>query len=571
MIRNNIHTILTGTLRNLKLSSDKLNINPPNNVSFGDYSTNIALQLAKTEKKNPMELAKTIAEAIKMDDIIEKVEILKPGFINIWISKNVLLKNLTETSQNTFSFKEYHLGKNKKVIVEYAHPNTHKLFHIGHLRNITTGETVARLLEVTGNKVIRANYQGDVGLHIAKTLWAAPKTLNELGKEKINSMTIREKISLLGNAYVKGSEAYETSVEAKKEIIEINKQIYNQDGRIMPLYEQTRAWSLEYFDEKYERIGTTFDKKYFESQMAKRSIELIEELVKKNILEKSNGAIIFNGEGHGVHTRVFLNKEGYPTYEGKELPLAEKETTDFGEVDKIIHVVTEEQTSFFATTFKVEELTDSKRYTGKQQHLKYGWVHLKGGKMSSRKGNVVEGEWLLDEAKKQIIKDYESTEEVAEKLAIAAVKYSFLKSGLQGDVYFDMKDATTLQGDSGPYLVYTYVRCKSVLNKSEGANNVISIKAEESLSLNAEELAIMRTLIKYPEVVQESAQSFAPNYLCLYLYDLSQKYNLFYQKNSILKADNEDEKNLRLTITKATANVLKHCLNLLGIETVEKM
>ncbi|PIZ66469.1 arginine--tRNA ligase [Candidatus Roizmanbacteria bacterium CG_4_9_14_0_2_um_filter_39_13] len=571
MIRNNIHTILTGTLRNLKLSSDKLNINPPNNEDFGDFTTNIALQLAKTEKKNPMELAKTIVEAIKTDDIIEKVEILKPGFINVWISKNVLLKNLSESSQNIFSFKEYHLGKNKKVIVEYAHPNTHKLFHIGHLRNITTGETIARLLEVTGNTVIRANYQGDVGLHIAKTLWAAPTALDELGKEKINSMTIREKISLLGNAYVKGSEAYETSPEAKKEIIEINKQIYNQDGRIMPLYEQTRAWSLEYFDEKYERIGTTFDKKYFESQMAERSIELIEELVKKNILEKSDGAIIFNGEGHGVYTRVFLNKEGYPTYEGKELPLAEKETTDFGEVDKIIHVVTEEQTSFFATTFKVEELTDSKRYTDKQKHLKYGWVHLKGGKMSSRKGNVVEGEWLLDEAKKQIIKDYESTEEVAEKLAIAAVKYSFLKSGLQGDVYFDMKDATTLQGDSGPYLVYTYVRCKSVLNKSEDANNVISIKAEESFSLNTEELAVMRALIKYPEVVQESAQNFAPNYLCLYLYDLSQKYNLFYQKNSILKADNENEKNLRLAITQATAHVLKHGLNLLGIETVEKM
>jgi len=358
---------------------------------------------------------------------------------------------------------------------------------------------------------------------------------------------------------------------SKKEIIEINKQIYNQDGRIMPLYEKTRAWSLEYFNEKYDRVGTTFDKKYFESQMAKRSIELIDELVKKNILEKSDGAIIFNGEGHGVHTRVFLNKEGYPTYEGKELPLAEKETTDFGEVDKIIHVVTEEQTSFFATTFKVEELTDSKRYTGKQQHLKYGWVHLKGGKMSSRKGNVVEGEWLLDEAKKQIIKDYGSTEEVAEKLAIAAVKYSFLKSGLQGDVYFDMKDATTLQGDSGPYLIYTYVRCKSVLNKSVKTNLVIPDPDPGSSKLNHEELALLRALIKYPEVVLETAQNVAPNYLCTYLYELSQKYNLFYQKNPILKAENEDEKYLRLTITKGTANVLKHGLNLLGIETVEKM
>jgi len=305
-----IHEKIRHTLEALNLPFERLMINPPNNEDFGDYSTNIALQLAKIEKKNPMELAKLIADAIKIDEVIEKVEVMKPGFINVWLSKQVLIKNLLESSQNMYSVQEYHLGKNKKVIVEYAHPNTHKLFHIGHLRNITTGETVARLLEVTGNTVIRANYQGDVGLHIAKTLWAAPKTMNELGEEKISSMPIREKISLLGKAYVKGSEAYESNNVSKKEIIEINKQIYNQDGRIMPLYEKTRAWSLEYFNEKYDRVGTTFDKKYFESQMAKRSIELIDELVKKNILEKSDGAIIFNGEGHGVHTRVFLNKEG---------------------------------------------------------------------------------------------------------------------------------------------------------------------------------------------------------------------------------------------------------------------
>ena len=568
MLKDQIHTILTSALKDLHLPSDNLIISPPNNESFGDYATNIALQLAKSEKKNPMELAQLILDAIKPSGVIEKGEVMKPGFINIYVGKNKLIENLSQIAENKIEIPTHHLGNQKKVIVEYAHPNTHKLFHIGHLRNITTGETIARLLEATGNKVIRANYQGDVGLHIAKTLWAIPKLIHEHNQDTIKNLPIRERIQMLGKAYVMGSKAYEESEAFKKEVIEINKQIYNQDGRIMPLYLQTRQWSLDYFDEKYKRAGTKFDKKYFESEMAKRSIELINELVKKKILEKSEGAIIYNGKDSDIHTRAFMNKEGYPTYEGKELPLAEKETTDFGELDKIIHVVTGEQTSFFKTTFRVEELTDNKRYVGKQQHLEYGWVHLKGGKMSSRKGNIVEGEWLIDEAKKEIMKEYKSSEEVAEKLAIAAIKYSFLKNGLKSDVHFDMSDAITLQGDSGPYIVYTYVRCKSVLNKS---NMDPSASPLDDMVINEDELNLLRTLSKYSETVLDSAQSFAPNYLCLYLYDLSQKYNLFYQKHKILKAENEEVKQMRLTITKAVANVLQHGLTLLGIQTVEKM
>ncbi|KKQ38489.1 MAG: Arginine-tRNA ligase [Candidatus Roizmanbacteria bacterium GW2011_GWA2_37_7] len=570
MIKDQIEAIITVAVKKISIHST-IHIQSPDNPQFGDYTTNIAMILAKELKKNPIQIAKEIVKNIPLDEIIEKVEVVKPGFINFWITTKKLLASLEHINENKFDIPKYHLRGNKKVMVEYSHPNTHKLFHIGHLRNITTGECIARLLETTGNEVVRTNYQGDVGLHIAKTLWAAPELIKKQGSNKVDKLPIREKISLMGKAYVLGSAAYEENEKAKTEIIEINKQIYDQDGRIMPLYEQTRNWSLEYFDKKYVRVGTKFDKLYFESEMAKRALEVINELVKKKILEKSDGAIVFKGDGYGVHTRVFLNTHGYPTYEGKELPLAEKETSDFGELDKIIHVVTGEQSSFFQTTFKVEELTDSKRYKGKQYHLIYGWVHLKGGKMSSRKGNIVEGDWLLDEAKKQIISDYKTTVDVAEKLAVAAVKYSFLKNGLQSDIYFDIKDATTLQGDSGPYLIYTYVRCKSVLSKSNAVSSVIPSKVEESLSINNDELSLLRSLSKYPEIVLESAQNFAPNYLCTYLYDLSQKYNLFYQKNPIIKAKDEDVINLRLSITTAVAHVLKHGLNLLGIETVEKM
>ncbi|MBP9690981.1 arginine--tRNA ligase [Candidatus Woesebacteria bacterium] len=565
MLKQKIHTLIQTALEKSGLPTDGLMISTPTQESFGDYSTSIALQLAKKEKKNPMEIAEQIVEKIELGNLIENAEVMRPGFINVWVSKKQLLVGLN----NAVDIPSYHLGDNHKIMVEYAHPNTLKLFHIGHLRNITTGECISRILEAVGNTVIRTNYQGDVGLHIAKTLWAAPEMIEEAGKDKVDAMSIREKIGLLGKSYVRGSKAYEEDENAKKEIIEINKKIYTLAEDIMPLYDQTRGWSLEYFQEKYDRAGTKFDKLYLESQMAKRAIELIDELKEKGILEESDGAVIFNGEGHGVHTRVFKNTHGYPTYEGKELPLSEKETTDFGELDKIIHVVTGEQTSFFATTFKVEELMDPSRFKDKQYHLVYGWVHLKGGKMSSRKGNVVEGEWVLDEAKKAIITEYKSDKQVAEKLAIAAIKFSFLKNGLQGDVNFDLTEAITLQGNSGPYIVYTYVRCKSILSKME--HTITPDHDRGSITMNAEELSLLRTFSKYPEVVKEAAVGFAPNYITTYLYDLSQKYNLFYQKHQILKEENEDIKSLRLKLTEKTSEILKHGLNLLGIETVEKM
>lgn len=570
MVKDQIFQIFENALKKLGLETQNLSINPPNNETFGDFSTNIAIRLAKSQKKNPVDLANEIISAIEKGTIIEEVEVMKPGFINLKLTKKCLLDYLANFLNENFDIPNYFLGENKKLIIEYAHPNTHKLFHIGHLRNITTGECICRIFEATRNKVIRVNYQGDVGLHIAKTLWAVPKLMQSYGDDKINSMSIRDKIALLGKAYVDGNLAYEKDEDTKKEIIEINKKIYDQEKSISSLYTLTRQWSLEYFDSKYKRVGTSFDKLYFESQMAKRSIEIIDRLVKEKILEHSEGAVILNGKKHGVHTRVFLNTHGYPTYEGKELPLAEKETSDFGELDKIIHIVTGEQSSFFQTTFKAEELMDENRYKNKQKHLVYGWVHLKGGKMSSRQGNVVEADWLLDEAKKQIQQNYKSQNQVAETLSIAAVKYSFLKNGLDSDVYFDIQDSITLQGDSGPYLIYTYVRCKSVLNKIDSGDNK-NLKLPDNFIISGNELILLRAMAKFPEKIYSAAKNFAPNIICAYLYDLSQKYNLFYQKNPILKAENEDIKTLRISLTSAMANILKHGLYLLGIETVEKM
>lgn len=551
-----------------KLINQKLEIDIdfPSIFKFGDYSTTISLRLGKILKKNPIEIAEYIKNNFPKIKEIEKIDVVKPGFINFWLSKEYLYQQIKKISEKKFNFPKYHLGENKKIMVEFAHPNTHKLFHIGHFRNISLGESLARIFENLGNKVIRANYQGDVGLHIAKCLYQIKNSKFNIK----NLKTLKEKIEFIGKMYSQGTKAYEENEEAKKEIIKINKMIYDQDPKIIPLWEKTRRWSLEYFEKIYKRVNTRFDRYYFESEMAKRAIEICNEALKKNILEKSEGAIIFNGKKYGVDTRVFINSLGFPTYEGKELALAEKEFSEFGELDKNIHVVTPEQTSFFKTTFKVQELINPK-IKGKQYHLAYEWVNLKTGKMSSREGNVIEANWLIDEIKEKIIKNFNSKEKTAETLAVASAKYYFLKNSPQTQINFDIEESIALEGNSAPYLIYTYVRCKSLLKKSKNQkDNKLTNQKKEKINLEKEELDLMRKIYQFSEIIIKSAKQYSPNFITTYLYELASIYNLFYQKYPILKAENNAKKT-RLILTQATANTIKKGLEILGIKTLEKM
>src|SRR3989344_5415427 len=565
MIKDKILENLYSALKKIGVEEKEISLEHPANPNFGDYATSIALKLAKYLKKNPLQIAKDIVKNLPKDDLVKKVEVIKPGFINFWINTNYFLDYARKITQDIFDFPHYHLGKNKKIMVEFAHPNTHKLFHIGHLRNISSGEALSRILMVVGNTVIRSNYQGDVGLYIAKCLYQVKSE-----KVKVKSLrTIREKVALLGKMYAEGNKAYETDDQAKKEIIQLNQMIYQQQGDIVPIWKETRQWSLDYFDAIYKRVDAKFDRLYFESELPERGKKIIQEALKKGILEKSEGAIVFKGKPYGLDTRVFLNALSIPTYEGKELALAEKEFSEYGELDKCIHVVGPEQSSFFKVTFKAEELIDTAKYKGKQMHLIGGWVRLKHGKMSSRSGVVVEGPWLLNEAKKRILKDFKCDEDTAEAISVAAVKYSFLKNHISAEIAFDFDESISLEGNSGPYLLYTFVRTQSVLNKSTyhlgttWINNGIA-------KLEKEERDLLRTLANYSETVYEAARNFSPNLIANYLYDLAQKYNLFYQKHKILLTE-EKIRIFRLLLTKATGQVIKNGLYLLGIKTVNKM
>jgi len=558
MIADQIRKDLTVVLKKLKINSKKLVLEHPAEVNYGDYATNIAL-IVKSEIA-PYDLANKIVNTWRsqgLPEYLAKIEVVKPGFINLSLENKFLITQIQEV------IKKKRFTKNKAqkgVMVEFAHPNTHKQFHLGHLRNLCLGEAICRILIANKNEIYRVNYQGDVGLHVAKCLWGF------LNLKKATPRSLRAKIELLGKAYVKGNKAYETNEKAKMEIEKLNQQIYSQDKEIIKLWEGTRAWSLEYFEQIYQRLGIKFDRLYFESQVAEEGKQMVLKGLKKKIFQESEGAIIFPGEKYGLHNRVFLNQKGLPTYEAKDLALAKQQFADFSPL-KIFHVVGPEQKGYFEVVFKALEQVLPKTI-GKEFHLMYGWVRLKKGKMSSRTGEVVLGEWLLDEVKKRLRKTYQMSESLAEKVAVGAVKYSLLNFNTLSEVVFDIEESINLAGDSGPYLQYTYARCQSVLTKAEGVKiEIINLHPH----LKAEEIALLRTLYQFPEVVQQAGEKFSPNLICRFLFDLAQKYNLFYNRHSILKADNKELIRFRLFLTSAVSQVIKNGLNLLGIEAPEKM
>ena len=417
----------------------------------GDYSTNIALKIfpkLKDKFKNPLELAKKIAEELEkiseLSNILEKAEVAAPGFINFWLKDTALLKNLEEVIDHKDKYGRGKRLKNKKIMLEFAHPNTHKLLHIGHLRNIFLGESLARLTEFGGSKVVRANYQGDIGLHVAKAIYGLQIT--DYSLQQIKKGSLDEKIHFVSEGYVLGNKAYEEDEKAKDKIQEINRNLYGKDQSVMELWKLTRDWSLEYFDRIYKRTGTKFDRLYFESEVA----DLGKEIVMKNlnnVFIEDQGAIIFAGEKYGLHNRVFVNSIGLPTYEGKDVGLAHLQLKEFSP-DKIIHVVGPEQKGYFEVLFKALELI-SKDFKDKETHLEYGFVNLKEGKMSSRSGNIVAGQWLLNEAKKRIKEQFaDMDEKTLEIVGVGAVKYSMLKFSRTSDILSSFEESISLDGNN---------------------------------------------------------------------------------------------------------------------------
>lgn len=604
------------------LADKEINFEHPANADFGDYSTNLAMVLYThvEETKSPRELAQKIAEKISESikepkyNFVSKVEVAGPGFINFYLSDVWLIERMIKVLKKKSLKLDDSEWTDKRVVVEYTDPNPFKEFHIGHLYSNVVGESIAKILDGVGAKVWRADFFGDVGMHVAKSIWGL---LHKFEKDQISitdlaKRDLKARVEYMGQAYALGATAYkEGDDQVKEEIRQINflafkaaqqvvlpkfkekpqvdydkfikksKYTYEQ---IKDIYAQGRAWSMAYFEEIYARLGTKFDGYYPESRTGEYGYGMVMQGLKDGIFEKGEGgAIIYPGKKHGLHNRVFINALGLPTYETKDFGNAVAKNKDFP-YDKSIVVTGNEINEYFEVV--IQALTKTHPELGeKTYHIGHGMVRLPEGKMSSRTGKILRGEWLLEEAKKRVLTileksrpemDQQTRNQVAEKVGQAAIKYTFLKSSIGGNISFSFEESLSFSGNSGPYLQYTYVRCVSVLEKAGGngtnlLDTLLNSKKQFDYVPNMEEKDVLRNIYQYYETIKKTSTEFAPHYLCTYLYELAQSFNSFYGKHKIATASSEEEKAFRLALVKTVAKLLKDGLGLLGVATVTNM
>lgn len=569
-IQTEIKKIIAQALVELKFAAVDFTVLPAANLTHGDYAANMALILAKEAGRPAKEVAEQIVQkifSINTEPWLGKVEVAGAGFINFYLADNFLVENLREILNQKEAYGRGDLYAGKKVIIEYTDPNPFKEFHIGHLMSNAIGETISRLIEFQGAEVRRACYQGDVGLHVAKAIYGNLKLKTQNEKHE-NVKEIKE----WGEAYASGAQAYEDDEMAKQEIDEINQKIYaRSDSEINALYDVGRKLSLDHFETIYQRLGTKFDDYFFESETSQFGQKLVAENLGK-IFEPSNGAIIFPAEKYDsrLHTRVFVTRENLPTYEAKELGLAKIKFDRYPYNESIV-ITGNEVNAYFKVLLKALELIYPD-LAAKTKHLGHGMLRLPAGKMSSRTGKVITAEQLLAEVKANVgtkisernfpARDRET---IIEAVAVAAVKYSILRQASGHDVIFDLNQSISFEGDSGPYLQYTLVRARAVLEKARA----LGLSAGGDVQIDSPG-ALERALVHFGEITARGARESAPHLLISYLTELSSLFNSYYSSVQIIEPKNSATP-YRVALTAAAAQVLANGLWLLGLPSPKEM
>ncbi|MEA2112832.1 MAG: arginine--tRNA ligase [Patescibacteria group bacterium] len=551
----------------------------PTEESHGDYSTNIAMILAGLLKRKPLEIAEEISQKISLPDLIEKIEVVAPGFINFKIKQDYFVKELKEilTRKDIYgAFCNIDHEHPNKVMIEFGQPNTHKAFTVGHIKGTISGLSVSKLIENLGYQVVKTNYYGDIGMHTAKCTWGViqkglPKDFDDWDKHK--------KMEFIADAYVYATENFDENEEA---IRKINLKIYKESkGKILDLYNKIKDWSREHQKAIFADLGVFYDVEYPESQVFAEAKKIIDKNLnsklsagQEGIFSESQGAIIYDGEKEGLNTWVMQTSEGNPTYSAKDLSLGFQKFEDYPDLYFNLTLTSIEQKDYFKAVIKILETLDDK-FKNRYFHVPFGWLLMDGKKTSSRSGKNIKGTDILEEslnvARTKIaeLKDYdeEKKEEISKAVASAGLKFLILSHEFNKNVNYDPKKFIDFEGYSGPYILYAYVRAKSILRKAEVENLTLDIK---DFSLNEYELNLLKWLARYPQTTFRAGTEIAPQLLCVYLFELAQRFNSFYTNCPIIKASG-DEKQFRLSLTAGTAQVLKNGLNLLGIETIEEM
>lgn len=527
---------------------------------FGDYATNIAMQVTGQAQKPPREIATVLATHLEqaLSGIVQAVTVAGPGFLNITLSDDALWSLHREEARQPL--------QGKTVLVEYSDPNPFKPLHAGHLYTTLVGDMIARLFAHAGAQVVRINYGGDVGLHVGKSMWAILKHLGGELPEKLDLVADIDRPTWLGARYVEGNDAYESDEQAVQEIMAVNKRVYqlhaeaDHESAFARIYWTCRTWSYDYFATLYTQLQVVpFDRFIPESEVTPLGLATVQAQLTRGVYKKNEGAVVFEGEPFGLHTRVFINSQGLPTYEAKDVGLSLTKWRDY-QFDESIIITANEQAQYMQVVLaSIAQFAPEP--AARTRHLTHGVVKLQGGvKMSSRKGNVVTALAILEAARTA---GAETGTDPSEDTIMAAVKYALAKSRIGGDIIYDPKESIALEGSSGPYLQYAHARAHSILAKVAALD-----AADGPAELTADERRLLRKVTEYAEVVERATSELMPHHICTYLYELAQAFNRFYEHNRVI---GDERQATRVKLVRAYADTLKAGLILLGIVAPDTM
>jgi len=541
----------------------------PNDEQYGDYSTTLAFSISKDIKKPPFEIATILINEMQQNlpKEITKVELAKNGFINFYLNKNSIQKELETIYKQKTKFGLSKTGKNKTIIIDYSSPNIAKPMHIGHLRSTIIGETLANLYETLGYKVIRWNYLGDWGTQFGKLI-AAYKLW---GKKK---EVEKNPIPALLKLYIKFHEEMKSNTDLEKLGQEEFKKLEKGDKENRKLWLWFKKESIKDFQKIYKLLDIKFDILLGESFLQKDLMPFINLLKKKKIAQKSQGALIIPLEKYDLPPALIQKSDGASLYFTRDLALLKYRLTKYRPA-KILYVVGNEQDIHFKKLFTISNIIFPNEKT-ELVHIKFGLVlSEKRKKFSTREGEIIPLEQVINqviETSLEIIKEKKpewsllKQKRLAQTIAIGALKFNDLKSFRSSDIVFDWKKMLDFSGDTSVYLQYTYARINKILTKAKKIG-----KYDYKLLNHKLEISLIKKISEFPDIIQISAEKYSSNYLTTYLLSLADLTNKYYESVPVLKEKNKARQNAQLILLKTTTNVIKTGLEVLGIQALKEI
>ena len=572
LLTNQLKKIFSENINNIFKQdfSEKINIENSTKKEFGDFQTNFAMMNSKAIGKNPREIATTLVENFKENDLIEKLEIAGPGFINIHLKNNFLNNEMKKIDNEKYDFS--FLNVDETVIIDYSSPNIAKRMHIGHLRSTIIGDAIKRILDFIGFKTISDNHIGDWGTQFGKLIVAYNKWLDKEAYET-DPIGELERIYVLFSDEAKKDPTLEDV--ARNEL----RKLQMGDEQNNKLWKEFIEISLKEYNKVYDRLGVKFDHYFGESFYNDMMPDVLEELKEKNIAKEDQGALVVFFEEDKLPPALVQKKDGSFLYATSDLATIKFRKNELN-VDKAVYVTDERQQNHFKQVFEISEMLGAP-YNYEKSHVYFGIMRFGDGMIfSSRSGNIIRLVDLLDEAKKQVKSvideknpniPEDEKEKIAEIVGTGAIKYFDLSQNRTSDILFTWDKVLSFEGNTGPYLQYTYARIQSILRKLKEEN--ISVENNDII-LNdmfdiERELAV--ALLRFPQTVVKSYETYRPNIIADYLFDTAKLFNNFYNSKSILKETDKKVMDARILLAQKTASILKQGLNLLGIETVDRM